>query len=118
MHKFKVDENLPIEVAELLAGAGHDALTVHDQQMVGEPDTRLSQVCQREDRAIITLDLDFADIRTYPPADYAGIVALRPARLDKPHVLSIIQRLLPILEDEPLSATLWIVDESSVRVRG
>lgn len=36
MLKFKVDENLPTEAAELLASAGHDAVTVHDQRMVGQ----------------------------------------------------------------------------------
>jgi hypothetical protein len=29
--RFKIDENLPIEVAELLRTAGHDALTVFDE---------------------------------------------------------------------------------------
>lgn len=117
MLKFKVDENLPIEAAELLADAEHDSLTVHDQRMVGESDANLARVCRREGRAIVTLDLDFADIRSYPPSDYSGIIVLRPARLDKPHVLSILRRLLPILQSEPLSAKLWIVDETSVRVR-
>ena len=32
MLKFKVDENLPTEAAGLLAGAGHDAVTVRDQR--------------------------------------------------------------------------------------
>ncbi|MEA1950012.1 MAG: DUF5615 family PIN-like protein [Planctomycetota bacterium] len=117
MLKFKVDENLPIEAAELLAGAEYDALTVHDQHMVGESDAKLSRVCRREGRAIVTLDLDFADIRAYPPSDYAGIIVLRPARLNKPHVLSVLGRLLPILKSEPLSGKLWIVDETSVRMR-
>lgn len=71
--KFKVDENLPIEVAELLQESGHDAATVLDQQMSGETDTSLTAVCQREKRAIITLDLDFADICTYPPDQFAGL---------------------------------------------
>jgi hypothetical protein len=29
MARFKVDENLPIEAAMLLANAGHDSLTVY-----------------------------------------------------------------------------------------
>jgi uncharacterized protein DUF5615 len=33
--KFKIDENLPIEAAALLREAGHDALTVHDQNLRG-----------------------------------------------------------------------------------
>ncbi|NLS95985.1 MAG: DUF5615 family PIN-like protein [Planctomycetaceae bacterium] len=118
MPKFKVDENLPTEAAELFAGAGHDTVTVGDQRMIGEPDANLATVCRREGRAVVTLDLGFADIRTYPPSDYAGIIVLRLARLDKPRVLSVLQRLLPVLEREPLVGKLWIVEETSVRIRG
>ena len=78
----------------------------------------MAMVCQREGRAVVTLDLDFADLRAYPPSDYAGIIVLRLARLDKPRVLSVLQRLLPLLESEPLAGKLWIVEEASVRVRG
>lgn len=115
--KFKVDENMPAEVAGLLVHAGHDALTVPDQQLGGKPDPDLATVCRQENRAIVTLDLDFSDIRAYPPADYAGIIVLRLARLDKHRVLSAVQRLLPLLEQEPLTARLWIVDETTVRIR-
>ena len=45
MLKFKVDENLPTEAAELLANAGHDAMTVNDQGMVGQPDADVAAVC-------------------------------------------------------------------------
>lgn len=33
--KFKIDENLPREVAELFRKAGYDAMTVHEQKLVG-----------------------------------------------------------------------------------
>jgi predicted nuclease of predicted toxin-antitoxin system len=29
--KFKIDENLPIEIPDILVRSGHEALTVHDQ---------------------------------------------------------------------------------------
>lgn len=117
MLKFKVDENLPVEVATLLRNAGHDALTVLDQQMNGQPDPLVATVCQQETRAVVTLDLDFADIRAYPPADYPGIIVLRLARLDKHRVLTAFTRLLPTLTQEPLAGKLWVVDEVSVRMR-
>jgi len=66
--KFKADENLPVEVAEMLRNLGHDALSVADQQMSGCTDVKLAAVCQAKQRAIITLDLDFSDIRTYSAA--------------------------------------------------
>lgn len=34
--KFKIDENLPFEVAQLLREAGYDTATVHDQNLVGD----------------------------------------------------------------------------------
>ena len=115
--KFKVDENIPAEVAAMLASAGYDAMTVPDQQLGGQPDPSVATACRQEARAIVTLDLDFSDIRAYPPADYAGIIVLRLARLDKHRVLSAMQRLLPVLDQEPLAGKLWIVDETTVRIR-
>ena len=115
--KFKVDENMPAEVAALLAGAGHDAVTVPDQQLGGQPDPDVAAVCRHEVRAIVSLDLHFSDIRAYPPVDYAGIIVLRLARFDKHRVMSAVQRLLPMLDQEPLVGRLWIVDETTVRIR-
>lgn len=80
MLKFKVDENLPIEVATLLVDAGHDAVTVLDQDLGGRPDPEVVAVCRQEERVVVTLDLHFCDIRAYPPADSAGIIVLRLAR--------------------------------------
>jgi predicted nuclease of predicted toxin-antitoxin system len=115
--KFKIDENLPIEVKELLIAAGHDALLVSDQQLEGKPDQLISEVCQLESRAIITLDLDFADIRSYPPAQYAGIIVLRLRRQDKLTVIAVIKELLNIMKLEKVEHLLWIVDEQRVRIR-
>ena len=115
--KFKVDENMPAEAATMLRAAGHDATTVPDQQLSGRPDTDIAAVCKQEDRAVVTLDLHFADIRAYPPAEYAGIVVLRLSRVDKRRVLVAIQRVLPLVDQEPLAGKLWIVDDATVRIR-
>ena len=64
--RFKIDENLPVEAADLLQAAGHEATTIHDEHLVGQPDPNVAQVCRDECRALVTLDLDFSDIRTYP----------------------------------------------------
>ena len=84
----------------------------------GEQDARLLNICSEEDRVLITLDLDFADIRTYPPENYPGIVVLRPSKQDKTHVLSLIQRFAPLFETEEIRNRLWIVDDIRVRIRG
>lgn len=115
--RFKIDENLPGEVAQLLREAGHEAATVLDQDLGGRDDQAVATRCQQEVRALVTLDLDVADIRTYPPAHYAGIVVLRLQRQDKPHVLEVVARVMPLLSQEPLAQRLWIVDEQRIRIR-
>jgi predicted nuclease of predicted toxin-antitoxin system len=117
MAKFKVDENLPVEAAELLRQAGHDAITVLEEELEGSHDSSIAAICQQEHRALVTLDKDFADIRTYPPSDYSGLVVIRIPRQDKPSVLGLIERLLPLLDQEQLSQRLWIVDGQRVRIR-
>jgi hypothetical protein len=37
---------------------------------------------------------------------------------DKPRVLAAIKRIMPLLSTEPLVGTLWIVDETALRIRG
>ena len=115
--KFKVDENLPIEVAELFNQAGYEAETVHDENLVGEVDQKLAETCQLERRAIITLDMDFADIRAYPPKQYPGIIVLRLKRQDKQNVLEVVTRITKAFKTEELEGCLWIVDERQIRVR-
>ena len=61
--KFKIDQNLPIEAADLLTAAGHDAVTVYQQSLGGPPDEPIVEVCKDEDRIPITADLDLSDIR-------------------------------------------------------
>lgn len=115
--RFKHDENLPVEAAALLREHGHDAATVLEQAMGGEPDPGVAAVCQHEGRTLVTLDTDFADIRTYPPEEFAGLVVLRLQRQDKPHVLGVLRRVLPLLDAGSLDGQLWIVSEERIRVR-
>lgn len=115
--KFKVDENLPVEVAHLLTDAGHDAITIYDEKLGGADDDEISPVFQREERAFVTFDLGFADIRSYPPSDYYGLVVFRLKRQDKSTVLKVCKRLLETLKREDLVHCLWIVEEERVRIR-
>jgi predicted nuclease of predicted toxin-antitoxin system len=116
--RFKVDENLPIEVADALQLAGHEAATVVEQHLSGSDDAQLAALCQLERRILVTLDMDFSDIRHYPPAEFPGLIVLRLRQHDKPHVLDVLLRLLQLLHQEPIAGHLWIVEENRIRIRG
>jgi predicted nuclease of predicted toxin-antitoxin system len=114
---FKVDENLPVEAAQVLRLAGYDALTVLEQSMGGTLDGPLASVCREEGRALVTLDIDFSNIQSYPPSEYRGIIVLRLQHQDKASVLMTLQGLVPMLIQEPLDGCLWVVDEHRIRIR-
>src|SRR5262249_38247833 len=116
--RFKVDENLHEDVAAALNGRGHDALTVHGQGLRGSADTRLGDACRQEGRALVTLDLDFANIQEYPPEDFPGLIVLRMGAQSLPHVLRVFTPVLDLLDREPVAGHLWIVEEDRVRIRG
>lgn len=115
--RFKVDENLPREAQAMLLGAGHDAETVHDERLVGNPDETILQVCLNEDRVLITLDLDFSDIRQYPPSTHRGIWVLRPETQSIGTTLSVLKGALALVGDEPTLGRLWVVEPGRVRIR-
>ncbi len=115
---FKIDENLPVDRATLLIKAGHDAKTVNEQRLQGAEDTVLIDLCKRENRVLVTLDIDFSDIRAYPPQEFAGIIVLRVGSQSKQHIVKAFQRIIPLVGTEPLGKHLWIVEETVIRIRG
>lgn len=115
--RLKIDENLPEEAAHLLRDAGHEAESVLGEQLGGRPDDQVAQICRNEQRALVTLDLDFADIRAYPPEEYPGLIVLRPNRQSRRHVLRLLRSVLPVLDREKLPGCLWVVSESGLRIR-
>ena len=115
--RFKVDENLPDELALLFRENGWDATTVVDQNIGGALDPRVAEVCDAEDRILVTFDVGFANIRAYPPARHPGFIVFRLARQDKPHVLRVSAHVIAKLRDRGLHNELWVVDEGRIRIR-
>ena len=115
--KFKLDENLSPSLIGLFAAAGHDAHSIGQEHLSGQPDERVIDVCRREQRALITFDLDFSNILAYPPHHYPGIAVLRLVSQALPVALDAVERILALLPHEPLVGALWIVEEGRVRIR-
>jgi predicted nuclease of predicted toxin-antitoxin system len=114
---IKLDENIPEDAATIFMNAGYHVSTVLGEGLGGRSDPDVAAVCKAESKILITLDTDFANIGAYPPEDYSGIIVLRLANQAKPHVLSILVRLLDSLRRKSPSGHLWIVDEYRIRIR-
>ncbi|GHT16966.1 hypothetical protein FACS1894189_2000 [Planctomycetales bacterium] len=115
--RFKIDENMPVSAGDLLKRNGHEVHTVFDEFLNGTADGKIADVCQKEQRIILTLDIDFADIRTFPPKNYHGIIVLRPRLQSEPQILKLLDFVLTALKTEPIDGSLWIVDPVGMRIR-
>ncbi len=114
--RFKVDESLHVEVADLLRGQGHDALTVFDQGLRGRDDHDIADTCRSENRVLLSLDLDFSNILMFPPENYPGLIVLRLRKRGRTAVHRVVTRVMDHLNKEPLAGRLWIVDEHRIRI--
>jgi predicted nuclease of predicted toxin-antitoxin system len=108
---------MSVVAAELLRDGGYDAETVQDEGISGIKDYALFDLVQAEKRILITLDLDFSDIRIYPPHVYGGIIVLRPKSEDFDVLLALVHRVILALRNTSPENALWIVDQKRIRIR-
>jgi hypothetical protein len=115
--KFKIDENLPAELKSDLVSAGHDAELVVDEGLQGSPDPPVLQAAQQEDRIFLTMDKGIADVRAYPPDQYAGIILFRPKSQGRLATLNFVRRYLPAILTADLKGHLLVATDAGVRIR-
>lgn len=114
--RFKLDENLPRDAEALLGEAGHDVETALSERLGGGPDRKVFDASRSEDRILVTLDLDFADIRLYPPSSHPGIWVLRPRSESIGNIPGLLKGALAVLRTETAAKRLWIVEPERVRI--
>ena len=115
--RFKLDENLGSRSARLFPEAGHDVETVFQERLSGARDEVIFETCIRESRCLLSLDLDFTVVVRFPPHRTVGIAVLG---LPKGVSLSLLEKfvrdLLSMLDTEPITGRLWIVEAGRIRV--
>lgn len=114
--RFKLDENLSRDAEVLFSEAGYAVETVLGERLGGGADSQVFDVSKAEDRTLVTLDLDFADIRFYPPSSHPGVWVLRPHSQTIENVLALLKGALAVFETEAAANQLWIIEAGRVRI--
>lgn len=115
--RFKLDENLPVEILVELRSAGHEADSVYDEELTGEPDSTILERARAEGRILLTMDKGIGDIRTYKPDEHPGIVLFRPSASGRRVALEFIRAHLPRILSLPLAGHLLVVTGKGIRTR-
>jgi predicted nuclease of predicted toxin-antitoxin system len=115
--KIKLDENIPVRLAGILASLGHDVDTVASEGLKGKPDSDVWSAAQRFERFLITQDLNFSDVRRFKPGTHAGILVLR---LREPGANALVSRIEAVAREEgfeSLARCFVVLTDRKLRVR-
>jgi predicted nuclease of predicted toxin-antitoxin system len=113
--KFKLDENLPAEIAEELQRRGHDADTINDENLSGAPDPEVVAAATADGRVLFTLDKGIANLIQYPK--HSGIVLFRPPSAGRKGVAAFVRERLDALLAVDLERRLTVVGQERIRFR-
>jgi len=114
---IKLDENLSRHLKKPLSQYGHDVVTAADERLLGKSDIEIGKAAKAEGRMLFTLDMEFADLRKYPPGDHPGVILFRPESLGP---LSVNRYILDFVNTADLAGfkgCVVIVEPTRVRVR-
>ena len=117
MIKLKLDENLSVHLKGILSRMGYNVRTAGEEELLGRPDIEIAAAARKEERVLLTLDLEFGDLRKHPPSNHPGIVLFRPRSLGPLTVNRFIEGFLKSANLEDFPGCIIVVDPSKVRVR-
>jgi predicted nuclease of predicted toxin-antitoxin system len=111
------DENVPRPLVAALRSLGHDVETVFSLGLKSASDRRIYAVAQDLRRAVVTADLDFANLRDFPLTRHSGIVVLRfKGMFPHEHVERALSAFVEEIPED-LTGCLVIVDRIKTRIR-
>lgn len=115
--KFKLDENFGARTQQVFTEFGHDVHTVRQEDLQGATDQKIYEVCQTEQRCLVTFDLDFTDVVRFPPEKTGGIVVVRVPRNPSLTLLEqLVRQFLQTLTQMLVEKQLWIVEVGRIRI--
>ncbi len=115
--KLKLDENLSRHLKEILSVLGHDIITAAEENLLGQQDSRIAEAARAEGRMLLTLDLEFGNIRKNPPGSHPGIVLFRPSSLGPLAVNRFVEEFIRQTDMDALAGCVVVAEPGRTRVR-
>jgi predicted nuclease of predicted toxin-antitoxin system len=117
---FFADQCVPEEVSRALEKASYLVTRLRSVLPIDSPDSIVMTKAQELDAILLSLNGDFSDIVAYPPARFAGNIAIQlhnhPETI--PYVMNTLVRFLTENSDrEFYRGKLFLVEAHRIRIR-
>lgn len=118
--RFFADHCVSNLIIQTLQDAGYEVFRLRDYIPTDSADSVVISKAQELDSILVSLNGDFADIITYPPVNYKGIIALQVR--NHPEIIPhLIARLKDYLSANPgmnhYKGKLLLVEVHRIRIR-
>lgn len=118
MAPFLIDEDLPRSLATALRKEGLTAEDVRDVGLRGQDDASVFSHAQSRGFVLMSGDLGFANILTYPLGSHLGIVIARfPNEMPAAHVTLSVVAGLRLLSEDDIRGNLVVITPGRIRLR-
>jgi predicted nuclease of predicted toxin-antitoxin system len=115
--RFLVDMSVDVRVAGWLREQGHETTHLRDQGLHRMPNGEIFEKALREDRVVLTSDLDFGEIAVALKSASGKVVLLRLQNSRAANVIRRLASVLPRVEADLDAGAVVIVEEARHRVR-
>lgn len=113
--KFLVDMPVSPQLARWLKEKGYDAVHASDIGLYKIKDKEILEVARKQNRVIITADLDFPQLLAISHAKDPGIILFRGGNYNEQEMLTLLQRVLDNVKEEKISNSITVVDKTRIR---
>ena len=115
-----IDQCVPKSIIQILRDTEHEVFVLGDYIPIESPDTIVITKAQELNAILVSLNGDFADIVTYPPSSYQGIISIQLRNHPEiiPQLMARLTEYLSLHDSgEHYRGKLLLVEVYRIRIR-
>ena len=117
MMKFLADMCISVSIVEFLRENGYDVVRLSDENLEKLPDTEVFEKAVRENRIILTFDLDFSEIVSKSEGSTISVILFRLHNTRSHFVMERLKQVLFESSDNLEKGSVIIIDDHRFRIR-
>ena len=114
--KFLLDMPVSVTLLDVLETYGYEGVHAHQIGKDRAADSELLEIARREDRVVITADLDFPRLLALSSATGPGLILFRGGNYTDVEMCDLLERVLKSVSPETLAFSICVVDRKRIRV--
>src|SRR5687768_4280815 len=115
--RFLADMGVSLKVVEWLRSNGHETVHLRDERLHRLPNGDIFQKAAREQRIVLTFDLDFGEILAGSGGQIVSVILFRLRNTRTEFVIERLDEVLKLSSEELSQGAIVIVEDGRHRIR-